>query len=210
MIDKNRLLQRCLSALLAATMALMSTYIPLAQAQNVEVLDLRPPVINYDPIPSGRAGDTHVFTAQVLEERSLLSVILYHRFAGDGPYASTEMLPLGNNLFSASVVTDETDVRNIEYYIQAEDADGNRTIKGFSFDPLIKEIISDNAEAIVATAAASSTAASETSGGNRWVWGLLGLVVVAVAAGAASGGGGSGGSTSTIQPSTVVLEVEEL
>ena len=209
MIKMNRLLRQILSTILAMVIALMGSVLPIVHAQTVEGLDLRPPVINYEPTGSGRAGDTQVFTAQVLEERSLLSVILYHRFAGDGPYASTEMLPLGNDLYSASVVTDQTDVRNIEYYIQAEDADGNRTIKGFAFDPLIKEIISDNVESIAATAAASSTAANESGGSNRWVWGLLGLVVVAVAAGAASGGD-SGGSSSTVQPSTVVLEVDEL
>jgi len=198
-----------LCGLLSALLALSSVLLPTVQAQSGS-LDLTPPVINYDPVRSGGAGELQVFTAEVLEDRVLLSVVLYHRFAGDVSYASSEMLSSGDNFFSATVVTESTDVRDIEYYIEAEDADGNRTIRGFSFDPLVRQITSDTGGAIAATAAASSTAAGDATGSNsRWAWGLLGLLVVVVVAGAA-GSGDSGGSGTTVAPSTVVLEVEPL
>ena len=211
MTARKTLMRKAGCSVLSLVMVLLSIVSPMANAQSTTSLDLTPPVIKYEPVTSGKAGEAQLFVAEVLEDRSLLSVILYHRFSGDGPYASTEMLAEnGGSMFSASVVTDLSDIRDIEYYIQAEDGDGNRTIKGFAFDPLVRQIRTENAEKLAATAAATSSAASESSsGGSRWMWGVLGLLVVVVAAGAA-GSGGSNGGTTAVEPSTVVLDVEPL
>lgn len=195
---------------LSMLIAFLHLLSPVVQAQSS--LDLLPPVIEYTPVDTGVPGEVQEFKATVTEDGNYVSVVLHHRFSGDQLYASTEMLPLeeGTDIYSATVVTDLEDIRNLEYYIHAEDAEGNRAVRGFSFDPLIRKIGDDTTATMAGSTAASSPGVSEgSSGPNKWVWGLLGALVVIAAAGAASSGG-SGDGQSGNPPTNVTLQVQEL
>ena len=86
-----------------------------AQAQSA---DVQPPSITLEEINDGLAGEMQTFTATVVDDQKLASVILFHRLAGDESYLSTEMLPVANSdIHTASVSITTDDPRDIEYYL---------------------------------------------------------------------------------------------
>ncbi len=162
-------------------------------------LDLQPPVMELEEIDRGIAGETQVFTVTVTDEKALTTVVLFHRFSGDDRYASTEMLPIARtDIFTASVSTDADDPRDIEYYIQAEDTGGNKAIKGFAFDPLVRDITGD------AVITAASTSPGGMSRNRKIMWTVLGVLAIGVIA-SQSGGGGGSSSEPASPPVTIVV-----
>jgi len=105
-----------------------------------------PPVIELEELANATADDTQVFTAQIGEDNELQDATLYHRREGQLAFQAVPMVALGSTgLYSVSIATDPTDLRNIEYYIQARDTAGNRTVNGFAFDPYIRTLTSPSA-----------------------------------------------------------------
>ena len=103
--------------------------------------DTTPPVIELEELVDGVADSSQVFTVQITEEAELQDVTLYYRRNGQEPYTLATMQMLGNSdLFTVSIDTDPTDLRPIEYYIQARDSSGNRTVSGFAFDPYSRNL----------------------------------------------------------------------
>lgn len=191
---------------------------PVAHAQTQSATDHLPPVISLDLVEQGVLGETQVVGASIKEDQSLESVYLQYRFRGEDSYRKIPMKPIsGSDIHTASVETAGVDTDALEYYIEAVDTGGNRAIRGFSFDPLVRMLVPAGSvsQSAVAEAGAGtgdgavvSTSASdiinEDKGvSKRVVWGIAGLAMVALLVGLAGssggdGGGGGGGSTSPV------------
>jgi len=177
--------------------------------------DINPPVIELEELSESRADQSQVFTAQVADDRVLKDVTLYHRRNGQSAYTAAPMMLLGNTgYFSVTIKTDPADLRTIEYYLQARDDGGNRTINGFAFDPFQRKLKADDRPVRQSSAASGSTAATTESatsdtpvaGKNRWWKIALGVVAVGALASLAQGDGDEEEGV----PLDIVLERPEL
>lgn len=129
-----------LALVLAGAVIVLATGPAVAQ-DNSAAIDTTPPVIELEELADGVADSTQVFTAQIAEETELQDATLYYRRNGQEPYTSAPLRALGNTgLYTVSIETDPTDLRPIEYYIQARDTSGNRTVSGFAFDPYSRSL----------------------------------------------------------------------
>ena len=213
----------CLTLALALACAEIGTGVARAQGVTTDA-DVEPPVIELEALGEAAAAASQVFTAQVVDDRSLRDVVLYHRRAGDGPFERAVMRPLGVSAFhSVALATDPADLRDIEYYVQARDVGGNRSVEGFAFEPIVRRILP-------APAVAGSLASREGAGerrapdaserragpaepapsiGSKVRWWHVALGVVAVGSLAALAGGGDDGGSGSDAPSgpTVPLTV---
>lgn len=99
-------------------------------------LDVTAPIIELEELSDGTADRNQVFTVLIAEDNTLQDAVLYYRREGQLPYTPAPMQALGDTGYhSVSIPTDNTDLRTIEYYVQARDEAGNRTVSGFAFDP---------------------------------------------------------------------------
>lgn len=169
--------------------------------------DVQAPTIELEEIENGIAGETQTFTASVTDDQQLVSVILYHRLAGDENYLSTEMMPIsGSAVYSASVVITTDDPRDIEYYIQAEDFGGNKALKGFAFDPLTRQISAD----VVAVATITQPPAATMSRNRKIMWGVLGILALGLIVSQANSDSDDGGGTPATTETPIEIEVNPL
>jgi len=165
----------------------------MAQSSPDSTPDIRSPVIELEVIAESTADNAQLFTAKVVEDRLLKDVLLYYRRAGQQPFTPTTMVQAGeSNSYSVSLVTDPTDLRAIEYYIQARDEGGNRTVEGFAFDPYTRFLtasktivdIAGTADTAVTPAVVTNSepVASEATGKIRWWHIVAGVLVVGAVA----------------------------
>ncbi len=153
--------------------------------------DVNPPVIELEELSESRAEPSQVFTAQVADDRVLKDVTLYHRRNGQSAFTAAPMRPLGDTgYFSVTIKTDPTDLRTIEYYLQARDEGGNRTVNGFAFDPIQRTLKADDIPVRQNTGASKHTGSTSAStsevesgiapatGKNRWWKVALGVVAI--------------------------------
>lgn len=150
-----------------------------------------PPTIEHDEFAYDGSVAVQVFTATVQGGASLVGVGLYHRFPGESTYRRTEMTPIaGTAIYSASVSTPlgKDRPRAIEYYIRAEDATGNLALKGFTFNPLEREL----SAAIAAEPASGTADGAQSTGRSRVLYYVLGALAIGAIAGLAGGGSGGG------------------
>ncbi|MFT6301385.1 MAG: hypothetical protein ACJAY2_000565 [Pseudomonadales bacterium] len=163
-----------------------------AFGQNV---DTTGPVIELEELAEAEADQTQVFTVLIAEDVLLLDAILYYRREGQLPFIPAPMLALGDTgYFSVSIPTDNTDFRTIEYYVQARDDAGNRTISGFAFDPYQRRLQPSSkisaSPAVQATVQPIPTPLEKANTPpilrQRWVQITLGVVVVGILASLAS------------------------
>ncbi len=166
--------------------------------------DIDPPVIEFEAVSSGNAGDSQVFAATVADNAVVQSVSLYYRFAESTAFDKRSMTMLGTSgIYTVSITGEEqpTDSTFIQYYIEAFDEAGNRALQGFAFDPIERQLVTP-----VATAGSQVPVEPIESTGmslNRKIlYGAVGLLVIGVLASAAGGGGGS---SSAGVPVTVVV-----
>lgn len=188
----------CLAAALLAALALTPLH---AQQQGP---DTRAPVIEIETLDESTADATQTFTAQVADDRELAGVTFHHRRAGQQPFARVPMRALGDSdYYGISLPTDPDDLRSIEYYVQALDESGNRTVSGFAFDPHVRTL---RPQVVAAAPPPPERQPAETSGSRRW-WavalGVLAVGAVVSLAGSDDGGGGGGGGDTV--PLTVDL-----
>lgn len=201
--------------LVIGVIAFLQTVAPIAHAQTAGTAlpDGEPPIIEIEEIRAGVAAGNQVFTAQVVDNKQLVDVILYHRRAGQQAFTRNEMKALAETSFySATIPTPSNDLRAIEYYVQARDEGGNRTVYGFAFDPLIRSLEPADGTAPTSistadqnTSSASSSAEPQISTRSRVRWWHIALGVVAAGAIAAAAGGGSDGSGDGTVPLTINL-----
>ena len=169
--------------------------------------DVEPPVIELEALDEVRAADSQVFTAQVVDDRGLRDVRLYHRRAGKQAFEAATMRAVGDSAFhSVTLATDPADLRAIEYYVQARDGGGNRSVAGFAFEPFVRRL-TPAAPAPLARAPATPDAAGSAepapardagpSLGSKVRWWHVALGVVAAGTLAALAGGDGGGSDGT-------------
>lgn len=169
--------------------------------------DIEPPVIEIEALDEVAAAASQVFTAQVVDDRGLRDVRLYHRRAGKREFESVPMLPVGRSAFhSVTLDTDPADLRTIEYYVQARDGGGNRSVEGFAFEPLVRRLTpavdSGLARVPVTKVPASARVSGPTardaapSSGSPVRWWHVALGVVAAGTLAALAGGGDDGASS--------------
>jgi hypothetical protein len=155
-------------------------------AQN---LDTDPPVIDFNPVDKGIVGESQVFTAAVTDDNGVRSVVLHYRLDGESLYQDRKMELLGNSGIYTTTVATEENVKTIQYYIEATDLAGNRTLQGFAFDPVERQLAPRPAP-IIATPVAEADTGMSTR--EKVLYGVLGLVIVGALASAAGGGGGGG------------------
>lgn len=170
--------------------------------------DTRSPVIELEAVAESQADSQQVFTAQVVDNRELKDVILYHRRDGQQAFTPVPMNPIGATAyFTAAIETDPSDLRAIQYYVQARDEGGNRTVQGYAFDPYTR-VLTAPAATVVAKAPTVVEAPTQTdsaASGIQWWQVALGVVLVGAIASAAGGGGDSGATDDGKVPLTVTV-----
>ena len=177
-----------------------------AFAQNAP--DTRAPTIELEALERGVADRSQVFTVRASDERGLASVSLYHRREGRQPYTRSDMRALGESgYFTVAIPTDPEDLRAIEYYVQALDENGNRTVEGFAFEPFRRELDPATApNAPVGRAAREADAepiAEDGRSRRRWWSVALGVIAVGAIATLARDGDEDGATA------PLVVEVQE-
>ena len=169
------------------TLLIIGSIVESAHAQST---DITAPVLLLDEIDQGVLGETQVFSARVTDDVALKSVTLFHRLSGDEAYIASSMNQVGSSdVFAVSLPSTTDDIRDIEYYLQVEDTGGNKSLSGFAFDPLIREMSFESRPAAVPVGKIRKS----MSRNQRLLWGLAGILIVGVVA-SQGGGGGSGGS----------------
>ena len=181
---------RVLLVVLCACHLMASSLVSLpARAQTI---DRTSPSITFEPLTEAPRDGKQVFSASVEDDVGVARVTLHHRPAGTVAYTSVPMTSIaGTDIYTATIDDPERDVDTIEFYFEARDEAGNRSIEGFAFDPLERRLIDGSP-----LAAAGETAPDETermSTGRKVLYGVLGVIAVGALAAAAGGGGDSGG-----------------
>lgn len=180
--------RRLVVAVLAFLLIFGQSSTVFAQAQVVpSALDIDPPVIDHESLETGIAGQLQLFSALVVDDRGIESVVFHYRSVTNSDYQKVPMKPVaGTANFAASIET-ELGQSKIEYYIEAADTGGNRVLKGFPFFPLVRNLE-------IAPSAKPSTAAvteNNTGGGeSKWLYVALGALAVGLLVSASSSGDG--------------------
>ncbi|MDB4224345.1 hypothetical protein N9850_11270 [Granulosicoccus sp.] len=192
--------------LLAMVLSIISTQSVFGQS-----IDTVAPIIELEELAEGEADLTQVFTVLIAEDVLLRDAALYYRREGQLPFTPAPMQALGDTgYYSVSIPTDKTDLRTIEYYVQARDEAGNRTVSGFAFDPYQRRLKPSSkitsSSSTQTTVQPIPTPPEEPNAPpllkQRWVQVTLGVVAVGILASMASGGG----SDSQVVPLTFNLQ----
>ena len=171
-------------------------------ANTQEVVDVEPPLIEHDVVAEAEADIRQTFVATVVDDQDLDSVVFYYRYAGETSFSRYVMMQVSySSTYIAQIPTDPKSTKAIEYYIQARDTSGNRTVRGYTFSPLVRNIVPIPPEEPVVQAKGDATPelpAEEGSGIPKAVYIVGGVLLLGLIAGAASssGGGSDGGGCS--------------
>lgn len=193
---------------LSLVLVITQTLSMLAHAQDLPASnDIEPPTIELEETKSGIAGEAQVFSAFVVDNVGLKDVKLYYRYAGQQPFKTLPMVPLSDTgYFTATVPTAGSEERELEYYIQARDQNGNRVVRGYAFDPLVRTLSSSLASIEPEPPTNTGSEAQEESGGFKWWYVALGVLAAGAIAGiASSGDDGSGNNGNTGVPVTLTV-----
>jgi len=162
---------------------------------HAQAADGEPPVIQLETVEEGVRGETQVFSATVSDNSTAVTVTLRYRLGKSTEFISLPMSNIqGTDIYTASIETRDSDATVIEYYLEAKDGGGNRTVEGFAFDPFERLLVGEKivASESVVPAAPIPVIAPSLSTQRKIAYGLLGLLVVGGLASAS--GGSSGGS----------------
>lgn len=169
---------------------LASTPLPaLAQPSDTE-----PPVLELSPMDKGLIGEDQVFEITASDNEQLQSVFLVYRIGDSADYQRLVMERTGqSDVFSATVPGSEIgqQTRVVQYYIEATDVVGNRRLEGFSFNPLVRNLV-DQSEFDQAMAQAESrdgTFLSNLSTRQKILYGALTVLTVGALIAASDDGG---------------------
>lgn len=189
---------------LVAMQVLIATLAAPAQAQSI---DIDPPVIELERVETGVRGEAQVFSATVTDNVGVTETVLHYRTDPEDSYRSVDMAPIGaTDIRTASVAADETDVPLIEYYLEARDEGGNRTIRGFAFDPLVRRLEPAGGPPAQAPVPAPEPVPEPGMSTTRKIlYGALGVLVVGALI--ASAGGDDDGSSSEPNPTDIPVTV---
>jgi hypothetical protein len=166
--------------------------------QPVAAVDVDPPLIEHQVVSQAESDIRQTFVATVVDDGELDSVVFFYRFAGETNFTRYVMAPLSaSSTYIAQIPTDPKIVTAIEYYIQARDLSGNRTVRGYTFSPLIREILPAEEPAAVSPQVVVSAEVenqNNKTGISKVLYVVGGVLLLGLIAGAASSGGGGGGS----------------
>ena len=164
------------------------------QGNTVTTVDVDPPLIEHEVVSQVESDIRQTFVATVVDDGELDSVIFFYRFAGETNFTRYVMAPLSaSSTFIAQIPTDPKVVTAIEYYIQARDLSGNRTVRGYTFNPLIREIMPPtkptaiNPQVLVGAEVGEKT---QTRGLTKVLYVVGGVLLLGLIAGSASSSGG--------------------
>lgn len=200
-----------LIGLFAISQILLSTRLAIAQfdadlhyAQGDLIVDLEPPLIEHDIVDQAEASIRQTFVASVVDDQELDSVLLYYRFTGESSYSRYAMMRVSSSSsYVAQIPTNPKELSSIEYYIQARDTSGNRTVRGYTFSPLVRQIVPVAVDTQANANNQPPQSGSSTSGGERSaaatsgprvhkaVYIAAGVLLLGLLAGAAGSSGGS-------------------
>lgn len=164
-------------------------------------IDVEPPLIEHDVVAEAEADIRQTFVATVVDDEELDSVLLYYRFAGESSFSRYIMMQVSfSSTYSAQIPTDPDSYTPIEYYLQARDTSGNRTVRGYAFSPLVRNIVplvavATRADTAVDTAEQMSEPATRKLPKAVYIIGGVLLVgLIASAAGSSDDDSGDGGT----------------
>ncbi len=83
--------------------------------------DLISPQIMHDPIDTVFAGLVLPICAQVKDDVAVTSVVLFYRASGQEEWMQLPMESNGSDLYTATIAAEQTNVEQLEYYIEATD-----------------------------------------------------------------------------------------
>ncbi|ASJ72366.1 hypothetical protein [Granulosicoccus antarcticus] len=193
--------QRMLTSAVVALQLFMQVMLVMPSSSWAQTLDTDPPRIDFKPVVEGLKGDSQVFSATVSDDQEVSAVMLHYRLDNESVYQNRTMSPIGSTgIFSTTLKVDKT-VEVIQYYIEATDKAGNRTLQGFAFDPIERKLLDRQVPAAQTTDVVPEPGMST---GRKILYGVLGLVVVGAIASAA-GGSDSGGSSAPDVPVTITV-----
>jgi hypothetical protein len=189
-------------------------YTPILKAAQLSLPagDLVAPEVSHQVIPDSlEAGSSVQIKATVTDNVGVKSVTLFYRTVGEEEYKRTNMNRIGETDEYAVTLGKEALVEpGVEYYIQAMDLAGNSLLHGYSFSPLVVNVIAPTGEAEKAVAETGETIREESTAEpkkktNKWIWIGLGALALGVVAAAAGGGGGGGGTSTDGGTGTIVI-----
>lgn len=94
------------------------------------------PSLRHTPVTSARAGKQIAISATATDNIAVTRVTLYYRKTGETSYRAKEMVATGvNNGYSAVIPADCVTAAGVEYYLTAEDGDGNTAYSGTAQQP---------------------------------------------------------------------------
>ncbi len=203
-------LRRYLTSFLAILLAITQTVAGVATAQPIE--DNEDPVIIHRQADSpGVAGELQTFLARVYDDVEVVEVTLYYRQSAVAGFQSIAMRPLLDSIgeYMIAIETDISEYPGLQYYIEAMDASGNITSRGYSYAPIILPLEApENPPADVAPPPPVIAERADESSGFSNSSLLLGIGAVLLLGALAGGGGGDDGGTGTPeQPGAITLTI---
>ncbi len=176
--------------LVARFLTLIFTLSCLPLTTFAQALDVEPPEIQHELVEMGVAGEDQLVEAIVTDNVEVASVTLFYRFGDSGDYESRAMELEGGDNYTATLATSSGENTVLNYYIEAVDKAGSATNRGFTFNPLKRDIKSP-----LASDSGSSSEPPAAKKSNTLWYVLGGVLVAGLIAGAAGGGGGGGGGS---------------
>ena len=184
----------------------------ISTTANAQALDFEPPLIGADASTEVFRGEPQVFTVTATDNQGVNSLVIYYRLGPDAEYRSGSMQRIGDtDLFSFTIPAQSipATVNVIQYYIEASDFEGNRTLEGFSFSP-VERVLLDKPATVAGSESGQSGESSSLLGSlsttQKVVFGVLGLVVVGALVAVASDSGGDSVQSDPAVPVTIVVE----
>ena len=155
----------------------------LANPVSLLDFDITAPTITHSPSEEkGTAGTVQTVVAEINDNQAVKSATLVYRNSSADSYSSTDMSADATNTTWLATIDTIIGDTFVNYYIVAEDIDGNRVQKGSESNPITVQLQESQ---FVGTAVPAKK-------NNKTTWIAIGVGVLLVGALAASGGGGGG------------------
>jgi len=179
-------------------------YTPIVTASQLALAteDLDSPEVFHDPFTETLPpGDVKAIIATATDSAGVKSLVLFYRQLGEKVYQQAVMQRIdASDKFSITLDSQYYQPPGIEYYIQATDSNGNGSLYGHAYTPMILVIealaiqtvvegvdvlptTSENATLSTSETMArvlANTAVDSTSSSKKWLW--IGLGVLAAGA----------------------------
>ena len=204
---------RCASVCLLTVCQMLLLVAPLiSTTAGAQPLDFEPPRIGADASTEVFRDEPQVFTVTATDNAGVDSLVIYYRLGPDAEYLNGRMQRIGDtDLFSFTIPAESipATVSVIQYYIEASDFEGNRTLEGFSFSP-VERVLLDKPATVAGSDSQQSGESSSLLGSlsttQKVVYGVVGLVIVGALVAVASDSGGDSGSSNPTVPATIFIE----